>query len=115
MGRSNVADQAVGSTHWSTRSLARAQSVSTIHRVWQDHGLKPHLRRSLKLSRDLRFLEKLTNAVGVYLTPPQKRDRAVCRRKESGSGTGSRATHPATQTRPMWHLYRRLPTPRIEI
>ena len=31
-----------GATHWSTRSLARAQGVSksTIHRVWQDHGLK---------------------------------------------------------------------------
>lgn len=62
-----------GTTHWSTRSLARAQGVSksTIHRVWQDHGLKPHLTRTFKLSRDPRFLEKLTDVVGVYLTPPQ--------------------------------------------
>lgn len=62
-----------GATHWSTRSLARAQAVSksTIHRVWQDHGLKPHLTRPFKLSRDPRFLEKLTDVVGVYLTPPQ--------------------------------------------
>jgi transposase len=62
-----------GATHWSTRSLARAQGVSksTIHRVWQDHGLKPHLTRTFKLSRDPRFLEKLTDVVGVYLTPPQ--------------------------------------------
>lgn len=63
----------VGTTHWSTRSLARAQGVSknTIQRAWQDHGLKPHLTRTFKLSRDPRFLEKLTDVVGVYLTPPQ--------------------------------------------
>lgn len=62
-----------GTTHWSTRSLARAQGVSknTIQRAWQDHGLKPHLTRTFKLSRDPRFLEKLTDVVGVYLTPPQ--------------------------------------------
>ena len=62
-----------GSTHWSTRTLARAQGVSknTIQRAWQDHGLKPHLSKSFKLSRDPRFLEKLTDVVGVYLTPPQ--------------------------------------------
>lgn len=62
-----------GMTHWSTRSLARTQGVSknTIHRAWQDHGLKPHRTRSFKLSRDPRFLEKLTDVVGVYLTPPQ--------------------------------------------
>jgi len=62
-----------GSTHWSTRTLAETQGVSknTIHRLWQDHQLKPHLTKSFKLSRDPRFLEKLTDVVGVYLTPPQ--------------------------------------------
>lgn len=62
-----------GSTHWSTRTLARAQKVSksTVHRLWQEHQIKPHLRRSFKLSRDPKFLEKLTDVVGVYLTPPQ--------------------------------------------
>jgi transposase len=62
-----------GSTHWSTRTLAKAQGVSknTIHRIWQDHQLKPHLTKSFKLSRDPKFLEKLTDVVGVYLTPPQ--------------------------------------------
>ena len=62
-----------GATHWSTRTLARVQGVSknTIHRVWQEHELKPHLTRSFKLSRDPKFLEKLTDVVGVYLTPPQ--------------------------------------------
>jgi transposase len=62
-----------GLTHWSTRTLAKAEGVSknTIHRLWQDHQLKPHLTKSFKLSRDPRFLEKLTDVVGVYLTPPQ--------------------------------------------
>lgn len=62
-----------GATHWSTRTLARAQGVSknTVHRVWQEQQLKPHLSRSFKLSRDPKFLEKLTDVVGVYLTPPQ--------------------------------------------
>jgi transposase len=62
-----------GSTHWSTRTLARNQGVSknTIQRVWQEHQLKPHRTKSFKLSRDPKFLEKLTDVVGVYLTPPQ--------------------------------------------
>ena len=62
-----------GSTHWSTRTLAEAQGVSknTIHRVWQEHQFKPHLAKSFKLSRDPKFLEKLTDVVGIYLTPPQ--------------------------------------------
>jgi len=63
----------VGSTHWSTRTMARAQGVSksTVQRVWQEHQLKPHLTKSFKLSRDPKFLEKLTDVVGIYLTPPQ--------------------------------------------
>lgn len=62
-----------GSTHWSTRTLARTQGVSknTIARVWQEHQLKPHRSKSFKLSRDPKFVEKLTDVVGVYLTPPQ--------------------------------------------
>jgi transposase len=62
-----------GSTHWSTRTLAQVQGVSksTIHRIWQDHQIRPHLTKRFKLSRDPRFLEKLTDVVGVYLTPPQ--------------------------------------------
>jgi len=62
-----------GSTHWSSRRLAQAQGVSknTIQRVWREHQLKPHLTKSFKLSRDPKFLEKLTDVVGIYLTPPQ--------------------------------------------
>lgn len=63
-----------GMTHWSCRSMARAQKVSknTINRLWQLHNLKPHLAHTFKLSRDPNFLEKLTDVVGLYLNPPQK-------------------------------------------
>ena len=63
-----------GMTHWSCRSMARTQGVSknTINRLWQLHNLKPHLQDTFKLSRDPKFLEKLTDVVGLYLNPPQK-------------------------------------------
>jgi transposase len=63
-----------GATHWSCRTLAKAQGVSpaTIQRIWDAHGLKPHRVRSFQLSRDPRFVEKLTDVVGLYLNPPEK-------------------------------------------
>src|SRR5258707_3073383 len=63
-----------GSTHWSCRTMARAQQVSpsTINRLWQEHNLKPHRTRSFKLSRDIKFLEKLTDVVWLYLNPPDR-------------------------------------------
>ena len=63
-----------GATHWSCRSLAEQQGVSkdTVNRVWQSHRLKPHLHKTFKLSRDAKFLEKLTDVVGLYLNPPEK-------------------------------------------
>ena len=59
-------------THWSTRTLAPVAGVSfkTVHRIWQAHGLKPHLSRTFKVSNDPQFLEKLTDVVGLYLNPP---------------------------------------------
>ena len=63
-----------GATHWSCRTMAEKQGVSkaTINRIWQSHGLKPHRIKGFKLSRDPRFLEKLTDVVGLYLNPPEK-------------------------------------------
>jgi transposase len=63
-----------GMTQWSCRSMARAQGVSknTVNRLWQLHNLKPHLSKTFKLSRDAKFIEKLTDVVGLYLNPPQK-------------------------------------------
>jgi transposase len=63
-----------GMTHWSCRQMAQAQGVSknTVNRLWQLHNLKPHLSGTFKLSRDAKFLEKLTDVVGLYLNPPEK-------------------------------------------
>ena len=63
-----------GMTHWSCRTMAQEQKVSkaTVNRLWQMHNIKPHLSRTFKLSRDAKFLEKLTDVVGLYLNPPQK-------------------------------------------
>jgi len=60
-------------THWSTRTLARhlGTNPSMIQRVWHAHGLKPHLVRSFKLSRDPHFQEKVADVVGLYLNPPE--------------------------------------------
>ena len=63
-----------GMTHWSCRTMAKAQGVSknTVNRIWQLHNLQPHRSKSFKLSRDTKFLEKLTDVVGLYLNPPDK-------------------------------------------
>jgi transposase len=59
-------------THWSVRTMATAQGISpaSVQRIWDAHGLEPHRTRTFKLSRDKRFVEKLTDVVGLYLDPP---------------------------------------------
>ena len=54
--------------------MADVQGVSknTVNRLWQLHNLKPHLSETFKLSRDPKFVEKLTDVVGLYLNPPEK-------------------------------------------
>lgn len=61
-------------THWTVRTMARAQGLSrmTVQRIWKQHGLQPHRVETFKLSRDLHFVEKLRDVVGLYLDPPDK-------------------------------------------
>jgi transposase len=61
-------------THWSTRTMARAQDVSekTIRNIWHQHGLQPHRVTRFKLSKDPHFVDKLRDVVGLYLNPPEK-------------------------------------------
>ena len=61
-----------GQTHWSCRLMAASQglSKSTVSNLWKSHNIKPHRTKTFKLSRDPRFLEKLTDVVGLYLNPP---------------------------------------------
>jgi transposase len=60
-------------THWSNRTLGKELHISkmAVQRIWVQHGLKPHLVRTFKLSRDKHFVEKLEDVVGLYLNPPE--------------------------------------------
>jgi len=66
-------EKPAAATHWSTRTLAAhlGLSATTVRRVWQRNGLKPHMVRTFKLSRDPRFEDKLLDIVGLYLNPPE--------------------------------------------
>jgi transposase len=61
-------------THWSVRTMAEVAGISkaSVQRIWAAHGLKPHLIRTFKLSKDPKFEEKLVDVVGLYMAPPEK-------------------------------------------
>jgi len=63
-----------GQSHWSCRLMAASQGISksTVSNLWKSHNIKPHRTKTFKLSRDPKFLEKLTDVVGLYLNPPDK-------------------------------------------
>ena len=60
-------------THWTLRAMAKVSGLapSTIHRIWREHGLKPHRPETFKLSNDPRFVEKVRDIVGLYVNPPE--------------------------------------------
>ena len=39
--------------------------------MWHANGLKPHLAKTFKVSRDKKFIEKVVDVVGLYLNPPE--------------------------------------------
>ncbi|MFZ4779596.1 MAG: IS630 family transposase [Terrimicrobiaceae bacterium] len=63
-----------GFTQWSSRKMARAKGVSpnTVQRLWRANDLKPHLKRTFKVSNDPRFEEKFWDVIGLYLNPPER-------------------------------------------
>ena len=63
----------IAATHWSTRTMAAQLGVSaaSVSRHWRANGLKPHIVRGFKVSRDPRFVEKLEDIVGLYMSPPE--------------------------------------------
>ena len=60
-------------THWSTRTMAAVLKISpsTVMRHWHANGLKPHLVRGFKVSRDPQFADKLEDIVALYMSPPE--------------------------------------------
>jgi transposase len=62
-----------GSTHWSTRKLARELGVShmLVQRVWSRAGIRPHRIKRYMASDDPDFETKAADVIGLYLNPPQ--------------------------------------------
>ena len=46
-------------------------SKSTVQRVWNAFGVKPHRHEHFKLSNDPFFVEKVRDIVGLYVNPPE--------------------------------------------
>ena len=67
-------EKPANATQWSVRIMAKAAGISysSVQRIWHAHGLKPHLVKTFKISRDKNFTTKVEDVVGLYLDPPDK-------------------------------------------
>src|SRR5437867_4794836 len=62
-----------GSTHWSTRRLAKELAVNhmMVARVWARAGVQPHRLEHYQVSNDPDFEKKAADIIGLYLQPPE--------------------------------------------
>jgi transposase len=62
-----------GRSRWTTRLLGKAVGLTSgcVSDILRANGLKPHLVRTYKVSRDPKFAEKVEDVVGLYLNPPE--------------------------------------------
>ena len=62
-----------GSTHWSTRRLAKHLGVHhmLVARTWRKHGIQPHRLERYMASNDPDFESKAADIIGLYTNPPQ--------------------------------------------
>src|SRR4051812_14169582 len=62
-----------GSTHWSTRTLARVLKIRHNHvqPAWPRAGVQPHRFERYMRSGDPDFETKAADVIGLYLNPPQ--------------------------------------------
>ena len=63
-----------GATHWSIRTMAKAQGISrmAVQRIWDPHGLKPHLTR-LSSSAATNVLSKSSTMWSAFISTLQTR------------------------------------------
>src|SRR5688572_6145511 len=61
-----------GTTHWSTRRLAKRLGVHhmMVARVWTKNGIQPHRMERYMASDDPDFETKAADIIGLYLNPP---------------------------------------------
>jgi transposase len=62
-----------GRSRWTTRLVAAAvgRTSGCVSDILRAHGVKPHLTRTFKVSRDPAFAAKVLDVVGLYLHPPE--------------------------------------------
>ncbi len=68
----------------SVRLVQRARIVllaASVSRHWRANGLKPQRVRGFKVSRDPKFVEKLEDIVGLYMSPPEHALELCCDEK----------------------------------
>jgi transposase len=68
-----LAPPPAGRSRWTTRLLAKEVGLTSgcISDILRRSGLKPHLVRTYKVSRDPEFVAKVKDVVGLYLNPPE--------------------------------------------
>lgn len=54
--------------------MAKAEGVcaQTVERLWRANDIKPHLKRTFKVSTDKNFEAKFWDVIGLYLNPPER-------------------------------------------
>ncbi len=82
-----------------------------MNNIWRAHNLQPHRTKSFKLSRDPRFLEKMTDVVGLYLNPPQQAIVLCVDGKKQVQGSGPHPVGVADEEGPLRDHDARLQTP----
>ena len=65
--------ESLGVTHWSTRLLAAHLGVgdATVARCWRKYLVQPWRRETFKFSTDPELVAKVTDVIGLYLSPPK--------------------------------------------
>jgi putative transposase len=71
--RMTLEDKPPDATHWSLRSMAMASGISrsSVNTIWRAFNLQPHRAETFKLSTDPKFVEKIRDIVGLYMSPPE--------------------------------------------
>ena len=60
-------------THWTLRAMGKRVGLgfSTVRRIWQRYGLRPHRFRKFKVSEDPAYVDKVRDIHGLYVNPPE--------------------------------------------
>ena len=97
-------------THWTAGLMARTVgiSVSSVQRIWQAHGLRPHRVRRCKLSKDPEFVPKTAQNRRPLRQPAGPRHCALGRREVADTGARSHPARVADEEGSRWYLDARL-------